>query len=488
MMMMTKIRIWRFHRHRISALTYDRNNIGCRHVHHEATQTRRRVVVTGMGAMSPLGNTFVESWNNLLDQKSGVTTLEQALVNHQNLSPEQLDFEWKIAQKLPCQVAAPVQNLPQDPRTARFVQMTLFAGEEAMKQAQLAKIIDDDKYSSTTHRMGVSVGSGMSGVREITQSLSTISANVDNVNIRKLSPHFIPKVLTNSAAGRLSLEFGLKGPNLAPSTACAAGSHAIGDAFRAIQYGTADVMLAGGAEASIEPLGMAGFCRLRALSTGFNNSTEQASRPFDKRRDGFVMGEGAAILVLEELEHAKQRGVPILAEVCGYGISGDAFHITAPDEQGWGAERAMKMALEDATRLHCEHPENVKVGYINAHATSTPKGDEIEAMVIDRVLRSISDAAAHNTTYVSSTKGATGHLLGAAGALEAAFTVQCLVAQTLPPTLNLEDPDEKLDQDQCFEHIQLNSLKGSIEIDAAMSNSFGFGGTNASLLFRRYHN
>jgi 3-oxoacyl-[acyl-carrier-protein] synthase II len=326
---------------------------GHRHFHEDGKQQpsrRRRVVVTGMGAVSPLGNSLVDSWSNLLQLQSGITTLEEALVQHQNLPPEHLDYEWRIAQTLPCQVAAPVKNLPFDNRTARFVQMALIAGEEAMKQAQLLNSDGTIRSDTDAYQMGVSVGSGMSGVREISQSLNTIISH-DKVNIRKLSPHFIPKVLTNSAAGRLSLQFGLKGPNLAPSTACAAGSHAIGDGFRAIQYGSANVMLTGGAEASIEPLGMAGFCRLRALSTGFAQNHHQASRPFDVARDGFVMGEGAAMLVLEELEHALHRGAPILAEVCGYGISCDAFHITAPDEQGTGAERAMAMAWNDAARI-----------------------------------------------------------------------------------------------------------------------------------------
>jgi 3-oxoacyl-[acyl-carrier-protein] synthase II len=459
------------------------------------------VVVTGMGAVSPLGNTLTESWNNLIHRSdsrntfSGITTLEEALVEHQNLSLTQLDYEWKIAKTLPCQVAAPVRNLTEDPRTARFVQMALLAGEQAMKQSRLIEWLqghqkDNDCVDDIRHRVGVCVGSGMSSVREITQSLRTISAADDSSNIisiRKLSPHFVPKVLTNSAAGRLSMQYGLQGPNWAPSTACAAGSHAIGDAYRAIQYDTADVMLAGGTEASIEPLGMAGFCRLRALSTGFADAPQKSSRPFDKARDGFVMGEGSAILVLEELMHAKQRGATILAEVSGYGISGDAFHITAPDEQGLGAERAMRMALNDAKKMNSKNENDmIKVGYINAHATSTPKGDEIEAMVIDRVLQSINDGT--DKASVSSTKGATGHLLGAAGALEAAFTIQSLVEQILPPTLNLEDPEisAKCGTHRCFEHIPQCPRKAFNEIQAAMSNSFGFGGTNASLLFRRY--
>jgi 3-oxoacyl-[acyl-carrier-protein] synthase II len=333
-----------------------------------------------------------------------MTTLEEALVKHQNLSPTQLDLEWTIAKALPCQVAAPVRNLQESDnrKTARFVQMALLAGKEAMEQSKLIEWLDirgdddDDEYNhcSVRNRFGVSIGSGMSGVREIIQASNIImggaggsSNDEDNniassVSIRRLPPHFIPKVLTNSASGRLSLEYGLRGPNLSPSTACAAGSHAIGEAFRSIQYGTADIYLAGGAEASIEPIGMAGFCRLRALSTGF--PPELSSRPFDVQRDGFVMGEGAGVLVLEELEHAKDRGANILAEICGYGLSGDAFHITAPDENGRGAERAMVMALDDAgmhSREKHSTMSDLTIGYINAHATSTPRGDDVEAMV-----------------------------------------------------------------------------------------------------------
>ena len=317
-----------------------------------------------------------------------------------------------------------------------------------------------------------------------------LSDDDDNIpSIRKLSPHFIPKVLTNSASGRLSLEFGLKGPNLATSTACAAGTHAIGDGFRAIQYGTIDLCLAGGSEASIEPIGLAGFCRLRALST--NTIPEISSRPFDIARDGFVMGEGAAMLVLEELEHAKVRGATILAEISGYGMSGDAFHITAPDEEGIGAERAMKMALEDAQNNRNDMENPLKVGYVNAHATSTPKGDEIEAMVIDRVLRNSLDSNDENsliTPYVSSIKGATGHLLGAAGALEAALTVMSIVHQRIPPTLNLEQVDWNGNEESrcCFEHVRGDAITPAAKLKAAISNSFGFGGTNASLLFCKY--
>jgi 3-oxoacyl-[acyl-carrier-protein] synthase II len=311
----------------------------------------------------------------------------------------------------------------------------------------------------------------MSGVREIVEAARTVYES----GLRRLSPHFVPKVLANSAAGRLSLQHDLRGPNHSASTACAAGAHAIGDAMRCIQYDNADIMLAGGTEACIDPLSVAGFCRLRALSTSFE--PHEASRPFDRLRDGFVMGEGAAILVLEELEHAKQRGVPILAELRGYGLTGDAYHVTAPDPEGRGAERAMKMALHQAGL------PTSSVQYVNAHATSTPKGDEIEALAIDRTLISVDRS---KDLFVSSTKGATGHLLGAAGALEAAFTIMSLTTGSIPPTRNLE----AMDQDEnpiSFRHVQ-ETLINVDDLDVAMSNSFGFGGTNASLVFAKNRN
>ncbi len=474
---------------------------------------RRRVVVTGMGIVSPLGNTLEDSWRKVLGGRSencGVTTLEDTLLFHQDLDSDKFEREWKVSKSLPCQVAAPVRGLNEalidaniedasSRNTARFVQMALLAGSQAMKQANLVDWLkeeeDDDngdgggsRFLSRRDSFGVCIGSGMSAVREITTAWDMVA---ESGTIRRLSPHFIPKVLANSAAGRLSLEYGLRGPNLAPSTACAASAHSIGDGLRAIQNGASDLMLVGGAEASIEPLGLAGFCRLRALSTSFNDRPTEASRPFDSLRDGFVMGEGAAVLVLEELEHAKKRisnhvknGIStpprILAEVTGYGASGDAFHVTAPDEAGRGAERAMMMALEEDK---CCHSNPVHIGYINAHATSTPKGDQIEAAVVDNVLRS--NFNQQGTCYMTSTKGQSGHLLGAAGALEAAFTVMSLVDQRIPPTLNLEG----IDRDHTsFQYVAGNeALEPEADIHMAVSNSFGFGGTNASLVFRKYN-
>ena len=432
----------------------------------------RRVVVTGIGAVSPLGNTLAQSWSAVLKNQSGMKSLEESLVQYQSLSEEEIDRELSIAKMLPSQVAAPVKDLRNDNRTARFVQMALLAGREAMVHSAvmpwLTEAENESILEARRERVGVCVGSGMSSVREIANALHT----VEDRGLRRLSPHFVPKVLANSAAGRLSLEYELKGPNHAVSTACAAGSHAIGDAMRCIQFDNADIMLAGGSEACIDPLSMAGFCRLRALSTGF--SPDEASRPFDRDRDGFVMGEGSAILVLEELNHALDRGVPILAELAGYGLTGDAYHITAPDTEGSGGERAMKMALKQAQL------DGSDVGYVNAHATSTPKGDEIEARTIERVLRPNGSPQQDTPLFVSSTKGATGHLLGAAGALEAAFTVQSLVEQVIPPTKNLKNSEG----DFSFEHV--HEPISSTTLTAAMSNSFGFGGTNASLVFKTF--
>lgn len=297
-------------------------------------------------------------------------------------------------------------------------------------------------------------------------------------SIRRLSPISIPKLLPNSAAGRLSLDFKLRGPTLSPATACAASAHAIGDAMRCIQYNDADIMLAGGTESCIDPVSVAGFCRLRALSTKFNDSPKLASRPFDTQRDGFVIAEGSAILVLEELNHALNRGANILCELVGYGLSADAHHITSPDPHGMGAQRAMIMALERG------NIDPDAVDYVNAHATSTPMGDGIEAKAIEDAILFGKDGNTISTRerdlFVSSTKGATGHLLGAAGSIEAAITIMSLVNGVIPPTQNLIVNDEN---QRVFKFVTDDVHKQ--EINIAMSNSFGFGGTNASLVFAR---
>jgi 3-oxoacyl-[acyl-carrier-protein] synthase II len=451
----------------------------------------RRVVVTGIGAVTPLGATWKDTWKALIrgGHDSGVVTLEEALVQQ---SVPNFDWEWSIAKTLACQVAAPVRwNEPYDTaRTARFVQFALLASIEATQHANLLPYLGSDPdtaqkgsgdnnddaelFQMRRERCGVCIGSGMSSVREIFSAMHTIEATG---SARRLSPHFVPKVLANSAAGRVAMSLNLQGPNHAPSTACAAGAHAIGDAMRCIQYGSADIMLAGGSEACIDPISMAGFSRLRALSTSFNDCPKLASRPFDSKRDGFVMGEGAGILVLEELDHALQRGAPILCELRGYGLSGDAHHVTAPDPNGMGAARAMKMALGCDDDLEAHH-----VDYVNAHATSTPLGDDIEASVISRILGQ-SEHRSH-PLHVSSTKGATGHMLGAAGAVEAAVSCMTLVDQAVPPTLNLDPATDLNINNDGIRFVTEETLETPINV--SMSNSFGFGGTNASLIFTKY--
>ncbi len=448
--------------------------------------SHRRVVVTGIGAITPLGNTIDSTWKTLInnhddnDDTVGITTLEQAM-QIQQLPDPIFNYEIELARKLPSQVAAPVRGVEYCPRTNRFVQLALLAADDAMKNSDLyswlgiqetnadqESPIDAIEQQTRFEKIGVCMASGMSSVREITASNQTVD---QNKSLRRLSPHFVPKVLCNSASSRISLKYKLQGPNLAPSTACAAGAHAIGEAMRCIQYSDADIMIAGGSEACIDPISMGGFARLKALSTSFNDDPKLSSRPFSGDRDGFVMGEGAAVLVLEELEHAKQRNAPILCELKGYGLSGDGYHVTSPDPNGRGAERAMKMAMDRAGIEACD------VDYVNAHATSTPMGDEIEERTIARVLNGdgSSDQREKNV-YVSSTKGATGHLLGAAGAIEGAFAVMAIQNGIVPITRNLSKSDF-----EGFHHVVESPI--SENIDVAISNSFGFGGTNASLVF-----
>jgi len=445
-----------------------------------ATKTllsQRRVVVTGIGAVTPLGNDFQTTWNNLLssnaEHASGLTSLEEAMVLQQ-LPSNILDYEMSLVKKLPSQVAAPVRGVEYCPRTTRFVQLALLAAKDSIFNARLDSWLGldrmdnpesyDEELQKRLTRIGTCIGSGMSSVREIVAAHETVGSSQ---SLRRLSPHFVPKVLCNSASARVSLQYKLQGPNLSPSTACAAGAHAIGEAMRCIQYGDADIMVTGGAEACIDPISMGGFARLKALSTNFNENPIEASRPFDNHRDGFVMGEGSALLILEELEHAKRRGVPIICEVRGYGISGDGYHVTSPDPNGRGAERAMKMALERA-RIH-----TCAIDYVNAHATSTPMGDEIEERTIARVA---TDDAREKNLYVSSTKGATGHLLGAAGAIEGAIAAMTIKDGVVPPTRNL-----CIDNNNGLHHVTDSCIKDDIHV--AVSNSFGFGGTNASVVF-----
>ncbi len=413
----------------------------------------RRVVVTGMGLLTSLGNDVKSSWSNLINSKSGIKKINQFDVSD-----------------LPAKIAGYINNNPDDKdyfnkslsietrdikRNDRFIQYGLVAAKMAIDDAGLDNLTDKDKL-----RVGVSVGSGIGGLETIYEG----SLTVNNEKPKKLSPFFIPSSLVNLLSGQISIKYGFKGPNHSVVTACATGAHSIGDSGEMIKRGAADVMIAGGSEAAVCRLGIAGFCAARSLSTSFNETPERASRPWDRDRDGFVMGEGAGIVVLEEYSYAKKRGANIYAELIGYGMSGDAHHITAPSEDGDGGLRAMKEAIKMA------NISNEKIDYINAHGTSTIKGDEIE-------LTAISNLFTHNL-FVSSTKSSIGHLLGAAGSVESIFSIMSLNENILPATLNLNHP---------ISTSNINLIpKIPIEkkINYSLSNSFGFGGTNTALLFK----
>ena len=413
----------------------------------------RRVVVTGMGLLTSIGNNKEISWNNLLNKKSGIKK-----INHFDVST------------LPAKIAGYINNNSEDEhyfneksyleqrdinRNDRFIQYGLVAAEMAIEDAGLKNISEHDKL-----RIGVSVGSGIGGLETIYEG----SLTINNKKPKKLSPFFIPSSLVNLLSGQISIKYGFKGPNHSVVTACATGAHSIGDSGEMIKRGAADVMIAGGSEAAVCKLGIAGFCAARSLSTSFNDRPTESSRPWDKNRDGFVMGEGAGIIILEEMEFAKKRGAHIYAELLGYGMSGDAHHITAPAEDGDGGYRAMKSALEMA-KLSSD-----KVDYINAHGTSTIKGDVIELNAISKLFK--------HKILVSSTKSSIGHLLGAAGSVESIFSIMALNNNILPATLNLNDP---------IETSNINLIpKTPLEkkVSYALSNSFGFGGTNTALLFK----
>ena len=413
----------------------------------------RRVVVTGMGLLTTLGNNLDTSWDNLINCKSGIKK-----INHFDVSD------------LPSKIAGYINNNPEDEnyfnkssflepkdlkRNDRFIQYGLLAAKMAIEDAGLINLTEEEKL-----KVGVSVGSGIGGLETIYNGSLTINSK-DN---KKLSPFFIPSSLVNLLSGQISIKYGYKGPNHSVVTACATGAHSIGDSGEFIKRGAADVMIAGGAEAAVCKLGIAGFCAARSLSTSYNDRPDEASRPWDKDRDGFVMGEGSGIIVLEEMEHAKKRGAKIYAELIGYGMSGDAHHITSPSEDGDGGFRAMKEAL-----IMAKIPSD-KVNYINAHGTSTKVGDEIELNAIQRLFK-------HNI-FVSSTKSSIGHLLGAAGSVESIFSIMSINKKILPATLNLQNP---------IDHNNVNLIPGipiEKEINYALSNSFGFGGTNTALLFK----
>ena len=416
----------------------------------------RRVVVTGLGLVTSLGCGVEVNWENLLAGKSGIGAIQSFDIS---------DLPAKIAGQVPVgETAEGLFNAddwmtPKDQRRMDdFIVYGLTAAIQAVADSGWTAETEEDQV-----RTGVMIGSGIGGLNEIAKN----AVLVESGNIRHVSPFFIPASLINLVSGHVSIKFGFKGPNHSVVTACSTGAHAIGDAARLIMLDDANVMIAGGAEAAVCRLGMAGFCAARALSTGFNDTPQMASRPWDKDRDGFVMGDGAGALVLEELEHARARGANIMAEVVGFGLSGDAHHITAPAEDGNGAQRCMEAALKRAGA----NPEDID--YINAHGTSTPLGDEIELAAVERVFGYHS-----NGLSMSSTKSAIGHLLGAAGAVESIFSILAMRDGVVPPTLNLDnssvDSDIDLVPHQAKEH----------PVKTVLSNSFGFGGTNASLVFK----
>ena len=417
----------------------------------------RRVVVTGMGIACPLGVGVEPVWQRLVAGQSGIRAIQSFEVE---------DLPAKVAGQVPAGLRADgaldlAEWIPSKDvkKMDRFIQFAVVAAAEAVENSGWLPDAEEDRCAT-----GVMIGSGIGGLGTIYEA----SVIVHEGRIRKLSPFFIPSALINLASGHVSIRYGFKGPNHSAVTACATGVHAVGDAARLIGLGDADVMVAGGAEAAVNRLGMAGFCASRALSTGFNDRPAGASRPWDKDRDGFVMGEGAGMLVLEELEHAKRRGATMYAEVAGYGMSGDAHHITAPADGHEGAYRAMKAAFRNGGL----EPSDVQ--YVNAHGTSTPLGDDLELEAVERLFGD----AAHGLA-MSSTKSATGHLLGAAGAIEAIFSILAMRDGVAPPTLNLDAPSRESTIDRVAHEAQPR------KIDVVLSNSFGFGGTNASILFRR---
>ncbi len=416
----------------------------------------RRVVVTGLGIVNSLGVGIEHNWANILEAKSGIKAVDSFDVS---------DLPAKIAGQIPLGETSEGLFNPDDwvsskdrRRMDDFIVFGLCAAEQAIIDSGWVADSEEKQW-----RSGVSIGSGIGGLNEIAKTAITVNEG----KVRKVSPFFIPASLINLVSGHVSIKHGFKGPNHSVVTACSTGAHSIGDAARIIMWDDADVMIAGGAESAVCRLGMAGFSAARALSTGFNDTPEKASRPWDADRDGFVMGDGAGVVVLEEYEHAKKRGAKIYAEVVGYGMSGDAHHITAPAADGNGGYRCMQAALKRAQL----NPEDID--YVNAHGTSTPLGDEIELGAVTRLF----GEAAKNMS-MSSTKSAIGHLLGAAGAVEAIYSIMAINDGVVPPTLNLETPP-----DGC--QIDLVPLAAKERpVRAALSNSFGFGGTNASLVFK----
>lgn len=411
--------------------------------------SKRRVVVTGLGMLSPVGNTVESTWNALLAGKSGI-----GLIDHFDTSAFATRFAG-LVKDFNCEDYISRKDARKmDP----FIQYGVAAGIQAMKDSGL------EVTEENAPRFGAAIGSGIGGLGLIEENHTLLV----NGGPRKISPFFVPSTIVNMIAGHLSIMFGLRGPSISIATACTSGVHNIGHAARIIAYDDADVMLAGGAEKASTPLGVGGFGAARALSTR-NDNPQAASRPWDKDRDGFVLGDGAGIMVLEEYEHAKKRGAKIYAEIVGFGMSSDAFHMTSPPDNGSGAALAMENALRDAGI------SAAKIGYINAHGTSTPAGDIAEAQAVKTIF-----GADAGRVLVSSTKSMTGHLLGAAGAVESIFTLLALRDQAVPPTLNLDNPDQGCDLD--FVPHEARQVSG---MEYTLCNSFGFGGTNGSLVFRK---
>jgi len=411
--------------------------------------SRRRVVVTGLGVLSPVGIGVEETWRGITAGKSGIGPITQF---------DASTFPTRIAGEVKGFVPEQWMDKREVRRNDRFIQFAMAAAEMAMKDSGL------DMAKENAERVGAIVGAGLGGLATIEETHKVLLEK----GVKRIGPFFIPSLIVNLAPGQISLKYGMKGPNYSPVSACATGNHSIGDALMIIERGMADVMVTGGAESTITPLGIGGFCAARALSER-NDAPEKASRPFDKNRDGFVAGEGAGILVVEEYEHARKRGARIYCELSGYGATADANHITSPAPEGEGGQRAMRMALQDAGL----RPE--QVGYVNTHGTSTPQGDVAECQAINKVFGDW----AKKGLMVSSTKSMTGHLLGGAGGVEAVLSVLALTTGVLPPTMNVEEQDPECALDVIPNHAREK------RVDAVLSNSFGFGGTNAVICFKR---
>lgn len=409
---------------------------------------KRRVVITGLGMVSPLGLNVEDTWQNLIAGKSGVTLID---------SFDTTDYASKICASVKNFDVTPYMDIKEARRNDTFIQFGVAAAHQALKDSGI------EVTEQNASRIGVTIGSGIGGLPEIERTNEIVNAS----GPRRISPFFIPSVIINMVSGIVSIKYGLKGPNYAIVSACTTGTHCIGNAARIISYGDADMMLTGGAEMATSPLSIGGFSSARALSLR-NDEPAKASRPWDKDRDGFVLGEGAGVLVLEEYEHAKARGAKIYAEMVGFGMSSDAYHITTPDEAGLGAITSMHNALKDANL------QSTDIDYINAHGTSTSIGDRLEALAIKKTFGNHAYKLA-----VSSTKSMTGHLLGAAGAVEAVFSILALQNNIIPPTINLDNPDEGCDLNFTPHTAQERKL------NAVLSNSFGFGGTNGTLIFKR---